>query len=79
MKKTTKRLLALILMGIIMMCFSSCYSSLKTGKYTIESVRGYTVNFKGVNGDWHVPTDTLRIGDTIFLKRVFREKDANVW
>lgn len=79
MTKETKRLFALILIGFLIMCLSSCYSSLRTGYYKVESVRGNTVNFKGVLGDWHVPTDTLKVGDEIFLKRVFRDKDANVW
>lgn len=57
----------------------SCSTTLKTGKYIISDVRGFTVNFKNVDGDWRVPTDTLKIGDTIFIRRVFREKDANVW
>lgn len=80
MKKETKNTLALILIGLLIVFgFSSCYSTLRTGYYRVEAVRGYTVNFKGVEGDWRVPTDTLKIGDTVFLKRVFREKDATVW
>lgn len=63
----------------LLLIIASCSSTLRTGYYQVEAVRGYTVNFKGVPGDWRVPTDTLKVGDTIFLKRVFREKDANVW
>jgi hypothetical protein len=72
--------IALILIELLIVFgFSSCYSTLRTGKYIVQGVSGYTVNFKGVAGDWHVPTDTLKIGDTIFLKRVFKENKANVW
>ena len=68
-------ILALILAAISF----SCSSTLRTGYYKIEAVRGHTVNFKGVSGDWRVPTDTLKVGDTIFIQRVRRESQANVW
>ncbi len=68
----------IIIIGLTLF-FCSCYSTLRTGRYIIEDARGYTVTFKGVQGDWRVPTDTLKTGDTIFLQRVKRESKANVW
>lgn len=61
---------------IILLC--GC-GEVRTGFYTVDQVRGYTVTFKGKKGDYHVPTDTLRTGDRIFIQRVKRENQANVW
>jgi len=79
-KKKSQSLFWLILLFIL----TGCAAQLRTGYYTVTDVRSYTVNLKKMNGkevpgDWHVPTDTLKVGDTIFIRRVFREKDANVW
>ena len=54
-------------------------TTLKTGKYIVTEVRGRTVNLKGVKEDIYFPTDTLKLGDKVRVKRVFRKKDANIW
>lgn len=59
--------------------FTGCARELHTGRYIIDEVRGLnTVTFKGVNGDYHFP-DPVKPGDTVYLKRVFKESKANVW
>jgi acyl dehydratase len=63
--------------GIIFM--SACSRELHTGRYIIDEVRGLnTVTFKGVKGDYHFP-DPVKPGDTVYLKRVYKESKANVW
>ena len=37
----------------------------QTGTYTIASVQGDVVTFRGVSGSYQLPVDTLKIGDTI--------------
>ena len=70
---------AIIILIVVSLC--SCSRQLHTGNYEIESVHGSnTVTFKKVDGLWHVPgADTLKPGDKLFLKRVYRKQDANVW
>jgi hypothetical protein len=64
---------------IVLITCSGCYTSLRTGKYVIDEVRGLnTVTFKGVPGDWHFP-DQVKPGDTVYLKRTFKLNKANVW
>lgn len=77
--KYNRYLWQVILVLILAAILISCSTTLKTGKYIVEDARGHTIELKGVSGMWRFPTDTLRIGDTVFVKRVFREKDANVW
>jgi len=84
-KEDTKHLgkmflwVAIIIFIVALLC--SCSRQLHTGYYEIESVHGSnTVTFKKVDGLWHVPgADTLKPGEKIFLKRVYRKQDANVW
>ena len=64
---------------VVLVLFGCGCTTLKTGYYTVESVRGRTVNLKGVQEDIYFPTDTLKPGDKVKVKRVFREKDANIW
>lgn len=65
---------------LIILCslFCSC-STFKTGYYTVVAVRGNTVEFKEVKGDYHVPVDTLKIGAKIFIQRTNKSNLANVW
>jgi len=37
----------------------------QSGTYTIASVSGDIVTFKGVGGSYQLPVDTLKIGDTV--------------
>ena len=82
-KEDTKHLgkmflwVAIIIFIVALLC--SCSRQLHTGYYTIEGVKGRTVNLKGVNGLYYFPSDTLKPGDRVYLKRVLREQDANVW
>ena len=73
----------IIIIGLTLF-FCSCYSTLRTGRYIIEDKRGFTVNFKTLNGksvegDYRMPTDSLKIGDTVMLIRVRQEKNANIF
>jgi hypothetical protein len=55
---------------------------MKTGYYTIEEIRGLnTVVFKELPNDaYHVDgADTLKVGQKIYLKRVYKQDAANVW
>ena len=82
-KEDTKHLgkmflwVAIVISIVALLC--SCSRQLHTGYYTIEGVKGRTVNLKGVNGLYYFPSDTLKPGDRVYLKRVLREQDANVW
>ena len=69
----------ILLFSVIVL--SSC-AGMRTGYYTIKEIRGTsTVVFKELPNDtYHVPmADTLQVGQKIYLKRVYRDKDANVW
>jgi len=64
---------------ICLIFITGCSRELHTGRYIIDEVRGLkTVTFKGVDGDYHFP-DPVKPGDTVYLKRVFKESKANVW
>jgi hypothetical protein len=57
-------------------------STMRTGYYEIKEIRGSsTVVFRELPNDaYHVPrADTLKVGQKIHLKRVYKEKDADVW
>ena len=64
---------------LIILLLSSCSRDIHTGKYIVTDVRGRTVNLKGAAGDYYFPTDTLKVGDTVRLKRVYKESKANIW
>ena len=71
----------IILFAVLVIIMASC-TTMKTGYYTIKEIRGLnTVVFKELpNEDYHVPmADTLKIGQKIHLKRVFKESQADVW
>lgn len=78
MKKYTWQIILFIVLVVIL---ASCSTSLRTRYYTIKEIRGLnTVVFKEVEGDWHVPgSDTLNVGQKIFLQRVWSVGKANVW
>ena len=55
-------------------------SPMRSGYYTIKEVRGLnTVVLREVQGDWHIPTDTLKVGDKIYLTRTKKDSLINVW
>lgn len=73
--------LSVVTVFVIVVLLCSC-GEMKTGFYTVKEIRGAnTVVFKELPNDaYHVPrADTLKIGQKVHLKRVFREKDADVW
>jgi len=76
-----KILTILKILVILTVILCGC-NTMRTGYYTVKEIRGLnTVVFKELpNDDYHVPrADTLKIGQRIHLKRVFKEKDADVW
>lgn len=76
-----KYIFPLILLASLVLIMCSC-ATMRTGYYTVKEIRGLnTVVFKELPNDaYHVPNaDTLVIGQRVYLKRVFRDKDANVW
>lgn len=79
MQKTIDLLKAIIIISYLL---CGC-STMRTGYYTIQEIRqpSNTVVFKELpNEAYHVPrADTLKVGQKIHLKRVYREKDADVW
>ncbi len=71
----------ILLCAILAALLFSC-KTMRTGYYEIKEIRGLnTVVFKELpNEDYHVPrADTLKVGQKIHLKRVYKEKDADVW
>lgn len=73
-KKTFKRLLALLLIGFIILCFSSCKVVDISGEQTVTKVRTIgkhqIVNLKGLQREFIFPTDTLKKGDVVILKHL---------
>lgn len=39
----------------------------RSGTYTIKSIEAHTATFKEFPGRYEVPSDTLKIGDKIFI------------
>ena len=74
-----KIIINLLLMLAIVVYTCSCYPKLRTGFQTVESVRGNTVNFKGIPEDFHVPVDTLKPGQRIYVQRTYDKKKVSVW
>lgn len=57
----------------------SC-SPMRSGYYTVKEIRPLnTVVLREVQGDWHIPTDTLKVGDKIYLTRTKKDSLINVW
>lgn len=64
---------------LILLILCSC-TTLKNGRYyEVTAVRGRTVNLKGVEGDWYVHSDTVKVGDKIQVKRTRKEHLATIW
>jgi len=78
MKQT---LFILLLSLLIIICLGSCYASdLHNGRYTIKSINGDLVEFKEVAGGvYHIPTQGLKVGDRIKLKRVHKQSKITVY
>ena len=65
---------------IIAYLLCGCTMKMRSGFYTIKEVRGLnTVVLREVQGDWHIPTDTLKVGDKIYLTRTKKDSLINVW
>lgn len=77
-----KTIINLLIMLSIVCCIcwgcSPCYK-LRTGSYVVKEVRGNTIELKGVEGDWRVPTDTLKPGQSIYVQKVKRRDKATIW
>lgn len=78
MKKYILQLLSLLILIIIM---ASCSNTLKTGKYVIEEVKGtgFVIKLRGVEELYNFPVNTLQVGDTVFLKRTWKQSKANIY
>lgn len=66
-----KKLFILILSLLIVICLFSCYTTdLHNRYYTIKSINNGLVEFKEVEGGvYRMPTDKLRVGDKVKLRR----------
>ena len=65
---------------IIAYLLCGCTMKMRSGFYTIKEVRGLnTVVLREVQGDWHIPSDTLKVGDKIYLNRTKKDSLINVW
>ena len=69
----------ILLCAILAALLFSC-SPMRSGYYTVKEVRGLnTIVLKEVKGDWHIPTDTLKVGDKVYLTRTKKDSLINVW
>jgi len=53
---------------ILLLIISSCTAQKtlhQTGTYTVATATGNVVTFKGIAGKYHLPVDTMKVGDTI--------------
>ena len=65
---------------IIAYLLCGCTMKMRSGFYTIKAINGATtIQLKEVQGDWHIPTDTLKVGDKIYLTRTKKDSLINVW
>jgi len=71
-------LLKILLIIAYLLC--GC-SPMRSGYYTVKNINGSTtIQLKEVQGDWHIPNaDSLKVGQKIHLKRVYKESAADVW
>ena len=69
----------IIVITVLALLFSC--SPMKSGFYTIKEIRPLnTVVLKEVAGDWHIPfSDTLKVGQKIYLTRTKKDSLINVW
>ena len=74
------KIIDLIKVSVIIAYLLCGCSPMRSGYYTIKEVRGLnTVVLREVQGDWHIPTDTLKVGDKIYLTRTKKDSLINVW
>lgn len=79
MKHKVSYIIDWVILIVVLSLLFSC-SSMKSGYYTVKEVRGSnTIVLKEVAGDWHIPTDTLKVGDKIYLQRTKKDSLINVW
>ena len=69
-----------ITIAVVLAVLFSCVTPMRSGYYTVKEVRGLnTIVLKEVQGDWHIPSDTLKVGDKVYLKRNKNDSLINVW
>ncbi len=76
------KIIDLIKVSVIIAYLLCGCSTMRTGYYEIKEIRGSsTVVFRELPNDaYHVPrADTLKVGQKIHLKRVYKESAADVW
>lgn len=79
MKHKVSYIIDWVIVITVLAVLFSC-SPMRSGFYTIKEVRGLnTVVLREVQGDWHIPTDTLKVGDKIYLTRTKKDSLINVW
>ena len=78
MEKIRDLITILVIVSIILF---GCVTPMRSGYYTVKEIRGLnTVVLKEVKGDWHIPfSDTLRVGQKIYLTRTKKDSLINVW
>lgn len=62
---------------VVILCyilFSGCSGELKTMTYTVERVNGRFVELKGVNNYYYFNSDTIKVGDKVKLRRVYKNR-----
>ena len=79
MQKTIDLIKVILLLCYIV--FSGCAFPMRSGYYTVKEVRGLnTIVLKEVQGDWHIPnSDSLKVGQRIYLNRTKKTELVNVW
>ena len=74
------KLIFLIKVSLIVGYILCGCSPMRSGFYTVKEVRGSnTVVLREVQGDWHIPSDTLKVGDKVYLTRTKKTEKINVW
>jgi len=74
------RIIDLIKVSAILTYLLCGCSPMRSGYYTIKEVRGKnTIVLREVQGDWYIPSDTLKVGDKVYLKRSKKDSLINVW
>jgi len=76
------KIIDLIKVSVIIAYLLCGCSTMRTGYYEIKEIRGSSMMvFRELPNDaYHVPrADTLKVGQKIHLKRVYKESAADVW
>lgn len=76
MKKYIFPLLLIVILGLLL---CSCSRDIHSGKYIVERVNGRLIEFKGVNNYYVVDNDTVKVGDTLKLRRTFKQSKATIY